>query len=316
MLLEVEGLEVCFTSRTAAGVRRVARALNGVSFGVAAGEVLGLVGESGSGKSLTVNAIIRLLPGGAAVTGGAIRFEGRDLAGLDERALAEIRGAAITVITQSPLGALDPLARVGVQLVRVRRAHRRESVAAAEAAARDMLARVGIADPARRMRAWPHELSGGMAQRIVIAMALLNEPRLVIADEPTTGLDTTVQVQVLNEFRAAVTSRGLGSILVTHDLGVVAQFCDRVAVMFAGVIVEQAPVGALFGRPAHPYSAALISAARVGGGGGGGVPPDLFDMAGGCVYRGRCGRATEVCGVRPEVRVVGAGHEVACHHAG
>jgi oligopeptide/dipeptide ABC transporter ATP-binding protein len=314
MLLEVDQLEITFGGRDAAGRPQVARALNGVSFAVQAGEVLGLVGESGSGKSLTVNAIMRLLPQGARVAGGRIRFEGQDMALLDEAGLRRLRGDAITVITQSPLAALDPLARVGEQLVRVRRAHRRDSRAEAAAAALAMMERVGIPDPARRMRAWPHELSGGMAQRIVIAMALLNEPRLVIADEPTTGLDATVQVQVLEEFRAAVGNRGLGAILVTHDLGVVARYCDRAAVMFAGAIVEQAPVRTLFARPAHPCTAALIAAARAEGGAAG-APPDLFNLAPGCAYQERCARATTVCGTRPAMREIATGQFAACHNA-
>lgn len=315
MLLAIDNLEVTFSTNTADGQVRVARALNGVSFGLEAGEILGLVGESGSGKSLTVNAIMRLLPQGAQVAAGSIRFDGRDLAQLDEAALNDLRGNAITVITQSPHAGLDPLARIGEQLIRVRRAHRRETRNAAAKAARDMVARVGIPDPDRRMRAWPHELSGGMAQRIVIAMALLNEPRLVIADEPTTGLDATVQVQVLDEFRAAVRSRNLGSILVTHDLGVVARYCDRVAVMFAGTIVEQAPVAALYAKPAHPYTAALIAAAKSEGGAAG-APPDLFDLPPGCVYRQRCPDATEICAIRPPMREVAPLQFAACHHAG
>jgi oligopeptide/dipeptide ABC transporter ATP-binding protein len=314
MLLEVDNLVVQFKAHDQTNKIHIARTLNGVSLNVSAGEVLGIVGESGSGKTMTINAILRLLPRGAEVAGGTVAFGGKDLTKLSEPELRRIRGKDISVITQSPLAGLDPLCRVGEQLVRVRLAHSNCSRKVAESDARDMMRRVGIPDPARRMKAWPHELSGGMAQRIVIAMALMNQPRLLIADEPTTGLDSTVQIQVLNEFRAAVDDYNLAAILVTHDMGVVAHYCDRVCVMYAGTVVEDGPVKAIFEKPAHPYTAALIEASQ-GRGMGAGTPPDLYGRDRGCVYRDLCARSTDLCATAPALRPVGASHNAACHYA-
>ncbi len=262
MLLDVENLVLQFRARDRNNVVRTNRVLSGVSFHVDSGEVLGVVGESGSGKSMTINAVLRLLPRGAELTEGVVRFNGVDMGTLSDEGLRQIRGNEISVITQSPLAALDPLKRIGDQLIRVKLAHSNIGKDEAARTALAMLERVGIPDPERRMRAWPHELSGGMAQRVVIAMALMNDPKLLVADEPTTGLDATVQIQVLNEFRRAVTERNLGAILVTHDMGVVARYCDRVAVMYQGVLVEQGTTDQIFNAPTHPYTAALLAAAR------------------------------------------------------
>jgi peptide/nickel transport system ATP-binding protein/oligopeptide transport system ATP-binding protein len=320
-LLEVEDLHVEFAARGLDNRLRVAQALNGVSFRVDAAEVVGLVGETGAGKSLTAMAAMGLLRPPARVPRGRIRFEGRDLLGLREAELQPIRGRRMTMIVQSPLTSLDPLMRVGDQLVRIQRVHGVARGAEARDRAEAMLAAVRIPDPKRRMQAWPHELSGGMAQRVLIAMALVNEPAMVIADEPTTGLDVTVQAQVLDTLRDLVRARGLGALIITHDLGVVAHYCDRVAVMFAGQIVEQGPVRAVFARPSHPYTQALIAStpgriAQLGWTVTGGTPPDLYNLPEGCLYRDRCARASAACMAAPAPVPVGAGHEAACHFAG
>ena len=223
MLLAVHDLHTRFISRDLDDRVRIAEALNGVSFGVGEGRILGLVGESGAGKSLTVTSLLGLLRPPAQVTGGRALFEGKDLLALSEAELSDIRGSRIGLVVQSPRSALDPLARVGAQLVRVQRVHRRISETEARDRAAAMLASVGIPDPRRRLEAWPHELSGGMAQRVVIALALINEPHLLIADEPTTGLDVTVQAQILDLLHEQVRRRRIGAIVITHDLGVVAQ---------------------------------------------------------------------------------------------
>ncbi|MCC7425690.1 MAG: ABC transporter ATP-binding protein [Alphaproteobacteria bacterium] len=319
-LLSVEDLHVHFVTRGLDNRIRTARALNGVSFTVEQGEIVGLVGETGAGKSLTALAAMGLLRPPAMIPTGAIRFDGQNILALPPRELNAIRGVRMTMIVQSPLTSLDPLARVGDQLVRMQQQHSRISRAEAVKRALAVLDEVRVADPERRMRAWPHELSGGMAQRVLIAMALVNRPRLVIADEPTTGLDVTVQAQVLDTLRDLVRANGMSAIIITHDLGVVAHHCDRMAVMFAGTIVEQGRVSDVFREQRHPYTRALISAtpkriAAQGFGQVGGTPPDLYNLPGGCLYRDRCGRATELCTSAPPLIGIGPGHGVLCHHA-
>jgi peptide/nickel transport system ATP-binding protein/oligopeptide transport system ATP-binding protein len=319
-LLEVEDLHVEFAARGLDNQLRVAQALNGVSFHVDAGEILGLVGETGAGKSLTAMAAMGLLRPPARIPRGRIRFEGRDLVG-DPRALEGVRGRRMTMIVQSPLTSLDPLKRVGDQLVRMQRVHQPGlSKAEARQRAEAVLAAVRIPDPARRMQAWPHELSGGMAQRVLIAMALVNDPALVIADEPTTGLDVTVQAQVLDTLRDLVRARNLGALVITHDLGVVAQYCARMAVMFAGRIVEDGPVHQVLGRPAHPYTRALVASlpgriAQLGYTVTGGTPPDLYALPSGCLYRDRCPQAQPACLAVPPRVALADGHGAACHFA-
>ncbi|NGM23015.1 ABC transporter ATP-binding protein [Roseomonas stagni] len=319
-LLEVEDLHVEFAARGLDNRVRVARALNGVSFTVDAGEVVGLVGETGAGKSLTALAAMGLLRAPARIPQGSIRFEGQDILAMSDRELEKIRGRRMAMVVQSPLTSLDPLKRIGDQLVRMQRVHGTARGAEARARAEAMLAAVRIPDPARRMQAWPHELSGGMAQRVLIAMALVNEPALVIADEPTTGLDVTVQAQVLDTLRDLVRARNLGALVITHDLGVVAHYCQRVAVMFAGRIVEDGPVAEVFARPAHPYTQALIAStpgriAQLGYTVTGGTPPDLYDLPSGCLYRDRCPRATTACLAPPPRIALDATHGAACHYA-
>ena len=320
-LLEVDDLHVEFAARGLDNRVRVAQALNGVSFTVDAGEVVGLVGETGAGKSLTALAAMGLLRPPARIPRGGIRFEGRDILAMPARELERIRGRRMTMIVQSPLTSLDPLKRVGDQLVRMQRVHGTASRAEARERAEAILAAVRIPDPKRRMQAWPHELSGGMAQRVLIAMALINDPAMVIADEPTTGLDVTVQAQVLDTLRDLVRARNLGALVITHDLGVVAHYCQRVAVMFAGRIVEDGTVAEVFARPAHPYTQALIAStpgriARLGWTVTGGTPPDLYNLPQGCLYRDRCPRAAPACIVPPPRIALSVTHGAACHFAG
>jgi oligopeptide/dipeptide ABC transporter ATP-binding protein len=320
-LLAIEDLHVEFVARGLDNRVRIARALNGVSFSVASGEVVGLVGETGAGKSLTALAAMALLRPPARIPSGSIRFEGQEIIGLSESALCAIRGRRMAMVVQSPLTSLDPLKRIGDQLVRMQRLHGRATGAEARERAEGMLAAVRIPDPKRRMRAWPHELSGGMAQRVLIAMALINDPVLLIADEPTTGLDVTVQAQVLDTLRDLVLQRNLGAVIITHDLGVVAHYCSRVAVMFAGRIMEDGPVREVFARPSHPYTQALIAStperiARLGWTTTGGTPPDLYDLPRGCLYRDRCPHAAAICLEPPARRALTDSHGAACHFAG
>ena len=319
-VLQVEDLHVHFVSRGLDNQLRVARALNGVSFEVEEGEVLGLVGETGAGKSLTALALLGLLQPPAVVAGGRIRFEGRELAALASGARDHVRGTRLTMIPQSPHTSLDPLKRIGDQLVRMQREHKRVSKADAWRRAGEMLAEVRIPAPEQRLRAWPHELSGGMAQRVLIAMALVNQPRLVIADEPTTGLDVTVQAEVLDTLRELVRAHGMSAIVITHDLGIVAHYCDRVAVMFAGTIVEQGRTRAVFREQRHPYTRALIAStpkriAERGFGQVGGAPPDLYALPAGCLYRDRCVQAADICVQPPPNMAFPGGHTALCHFA-
>lgn len=320
-VLSIRGLNVAFASRDAAGARRVAHVLNGVDLEVGAGRIVGLIGETGAGKSMTATATIGLLPP-LADTAGEIRFGGMNLLALAGDALDQVRGARIGFVAQNPRAALEPVTRVGDQLVRLIQAHSSLDKAAARTRAVEILTAVGIPDPQARYRAYPHELSGGMAQRVVIAMALVNQPQLVIADEPTTGLDVTVQAQVLDLLRELVRAQGAASLLITHDLGIVAQYCDDMAVMFAGRVVERGGVAEVFADPQHPYTRRLIKASRARVGSAGGLarsdPPDLFRQSTACVYADRCELAAPVCQAAPPERACDPrrpGHRVACHLA-
>jgi peptide/nickel transport system ATP-binding protein/oligopeptide transport system ATP-binding protein len=316
-LLAVENLHTHFITRDLSNQVRTARALNGVSFTVEAGRILGLVGETGAGKSLTALSILGLLKPPARVVAGKAWFEGADLLALPPDQLNRLRGSRMALVVQSPKASLDPLARVGAQLVRLQRAHRDVSEAEATARAAAMLDSVGIPDAARRLRAWPHELSGGMAQRVLIAMALVNEPSLLVADEPTTGLDVTVQAQILDLIQGLARQRGIGVVLITHDLGVVAHYCDDVAVMFAGQVMEAGPVAAVFADARHPYTRALLAATperlRRGISQPAWAPPDLARLPEGCVYRERCPQAADVCLTPPPWQ--DTPHAARCHFA-
>lgn len=317
-LLEIADLHVHFVSRGLDNRLRVARALNGVDLRLAPGRILGLVGETGAGKSLTAHAVLGLLRESARVVAGEARFDGLDLLRAPSARLAAIRGRRLSLVAQNPRTSLDPLARVGDQIARVIRAHGETDPSRAMERALALMAAVGIPDPLRRARAWPHELSGGMAQRVLIAMALANDPALLIADEPTTGLDVTVQAQILDLLRRAVAERGLGAMIITHDLGVVAQYCDRVCVMFAGSIVEQGAVDRVLVAPAHPYTQALLASSPERARGPApqaGPPPDLYDLPPGCVYARRCPHADAACETAPPEREFGRAHVVRCHHA-
>ncbi|MFI5012678.1 MAG: ABC transporter ATP-binding protein [Hyphomicrobiales bacterium] len=309
-LLEVQELRVAFGET---------RAVDGISFRLAEGETLGLVGESGCGKSTTALALMGLLHD-ARLEGGA-RFGTQDLLRLDEAAMRRIRGAKIAMIFQDPGTALHPLIRVGDQVSEVLRQHLGLSAAAARLRALDLFRKVGIAAPEQRLRAYPHELSGGMCQRVMIAAAIACSPRLLLADEPTTALDVTVQAQILELIRAVSGEAGMAVILITHDLGVVAGMTDKVAVMYAGRIVETAPTDELFAAPAHPYSRGLLgSVPKLDSGWDEDLPTIPGNVqtavgAGGCRFAPRCPLASDICRKEPALAPVADGHLVACWKA-
>ncbi len=305
--LSVSGLRVDFPSEDP--TRRIS-AVDDVSFSVAHGEIFGLVGESGCGKSTLANAIMGLLPRVAAISGSAT-LDDRELLGLDDDELRSVRGNDIAMIFQDASASLDPTWPVGDQIAETIRAHRRVSRREARKQATLLMAEVGIPDSAARYGEPPHRLSGGMQQRIVIAAALANNPQLLIADEPTTALDVTIQAQILELIRQMRTEHNRAIILITHDLGVVAQLCDRVGVMYAGQLVEVASVGDLFSRPQHPYTRALLAASPSAGDTATrltvipGQVPDLSDPPLGCRFATRCPRRIDACDTRPNLDPVG-----------
>jgi oligopeptide/dipeptide ABC transporter ATP-binding protein len=298
------------------------RAVDRVSFAVARGEIVGLVGESGAGKSLTSEAILRLIRCPPGRITGEVRFRGRNLLELDEDALSRIRGREIAMIFQNPAGSLNPVFRVGDQLHEAMALHLDEPRATLRARVTEILARVGIPSPATRARDYPHQFSGGMAQRVMIGMGMSCVPGLLVADEPTTALDVTIQAQVLALIRKLARETGAAVLLVSHDLGIISQMCDRVIVMYAGRIVEQASIAAVFGAPAHPYTRALVDCLpRVDGseqlGTIAGVMPGLRALPSGCRFHPRCPIAERRCSAEtPTLDPVGPGHLVACHLAG
>jgi peptide/nickel transport system ATP-binding protein len=296
--------------------------VDGVSFAVAPGEVMALVGESGCGKSLTALALLGLLPDAASLARGSIVLEGRDLASLSEREMRQLRGNRLSIIFQEPTASLDPLATVGAQIAEAYRLHRQASRAAARAKARDMLAAVGIADPERRLDQYPFELSGGMCQRVMIAIALVCGPLVLVADEPTTALDVTIQAQILDLMKHLVAEHGTGIVIITHDMGVVADIADTVAVMYAGRIAEIAPVDDLFARPLHPYAALLLGSvprrdlapkeilATIEG-----SVPSPAEYGEGCCFAERCPLADDRCRTEaPPLIAHAPGHRAACWH--
>ena len=297
-LLEVRDLVVRFRTHDGA-----VHAVNSVSFDLAAGETLGVAGESGCGKSVTNLAIVGLLPKPAGrVEGGSVKLDGRELTTLREEELRQVRGSEIAMIFQDPMTSLNPVLRIEEQLVETIRAHRDTTKEAARARAVELLAAVGVANPESRLRSYPHEFSGGMRQRVMIAMALALEPRVLIADEPTTALDVTIQAQVLDLLRRLTEERGTATILVTHDLGVLAGMADRVNVMYAGTVIESGTTDELFANPRHPYTVGLLrSIPRLDGEAGGklvpieGRPPDLVDAPVGCSFAARCAWRTDRC---------------------
>ncbi len=312
-LLEVENLQTHFATPDG-----VVRAVEGVSFHIDAGETLGIVGESGCGKSVTAMSILRLVQEPPGKIAGAIRLQGRNLLDLDEQAMRDIRGNTISMIFQEPMTSLNPVLTVGRQIGETLQLHQGLSPRDAEKRSIDMLVLVGIPAPQRRVREYPHQLSGGMRQRVMIAMALACNPQLLIADEPTTALDVTIQAQILDLMRDLKNRLGSAIMLITHDLGVVAEMCERVVVMYAGRKVEEASVAEIFARPLHPYTRGLLgSVPKLGSSlveGGRtrlaeipGLVPSLRQKIVGCPFAGRCPIATELCSrVAPGDRDQGA----------
>ena len=316
-LLEVEDLSVEFATDDG-----MVSAVDGVTLSARAGEILGIVGESGSGKSVLISAILRLVRPPGRIVSGRLRFEGNDLLALPAAELEAIRGARIALVPQTPRTSLNPLMTVGRQIERLLRLHRGMDKWAAREAAIAMLERVRIPDPKRRAGQYAHELSGGMCQRVMIAMALATEPRLLLADEPTTGLDVSIGARILELLRQLGEESGAAIILVTHDLGVVAQTCHRVAVMHAGQLSELAEVDELFERPLHPYTQALVRSIpridrEIALSPIAGAVPSLINVRPGCRYVRRCPEALAACRRQRPALIAAAGdHRVACHAMG
>ncbi len=315
-LLEVDNLRAYFHTREG-----VVRAVDGVSYAVEPGETLGIVGESGSGKSVSCYALLGLIPRPTGrIESGTATFGGRDLLHCTARQLRGIRGKRISMIFQDPMTALNPYHTIGAQIVEPLVRHDGLSRRAARRRALDMLTAVGIQDAERRLHAYPHQFSGGMRQRVMIAMALITRPELLIADEPTTALDVTVQAQILELIRQMQREIGMAVILVTHDMGVVAGTCQRVLVMYAGRIIESAPVDELFARPRHPYTEALLQSLPAANTTPGqplrtipGLPPDLAQVFPGCPFAPRCSYTKDDCNTTPTtLKPLSATHASAC----
>ena len=316
-VLEVRDLVVEFTTEDGP-----LRAVDHVSFAVGRGEIVGLVGESGAGKTPTSEAILGLIRRPPGRVSGEVRFRGRDLLALDETALARIRGKEIAMIFQNPGASLNPVFRVGDQLVETMALHLGDSRGALRRRTVEILTRVGIPSAAARVRDYPHQFSGGMAQRVMIGMGVACAPALLVADEPTTALDVTIQAQVLSLIRRLAREMGMAVLLVSHDLGIVSQMCHRVIVMYAGRVVEEASIATVFRAPAHPYTKALIAClpglddgSRLGAIPG--VMPGLKALPRGCRFHPRCGVAEPRCATEePALRPAGAGQIAACHLMG
>ena len=317
-LLEVNGLRTTFFTRDGA-----VHAVDGINFHVDRGEIMGLVGESGCGKSVTSLSILRLVARPGVIEAGEVLFDGRNLLTLTDEEMRKVRGDQISMIFQQPTSSLNPVWNVGDQIAEVLRIHRGMKGTAAEARAVELLRMVGIPDPQRRLKSYPHEISGGMAQRVMIAMALACEPDLLIADEPTTALDVTIQAQILDLIRNLRDETGTAIILITHDLGVVAEMCDRVAVMYAGEIVEHTDVRTLFRDPLHPYTRGLIGSIPVVGEVKTelsviqGNVPNLVDLPPGCRFAPRCQARIEenvelAEEAHPDLLGFATGHDVRC----
>ena len=313
-LLDVRGLHTYFYT-----YEGIVRAVNSVSYGLNRGEITGLVGESGSGKSVTAQSIIQLVKAPGKIVSGEVWLDGEDLMSFSQDEMQAVRGRKISMIFQEPRAALNPLFTVGDQISRVIQLREGCTRSVAESHAVDMMRAVEIADPERRASAYPHELSGGMCQRVMVAMALSANPLLLIADEPTTGLDVTVQAQVLDLIRSRVRSAGSACLFITHDLGVVAELCERVIVMYAGRVVEQGPVSEIFARPRHPYTQGLIAStlrvdidkpiSTIPG-----TVPDAVHLPSGCAFHPRCPFAEDLCQQEePAMVEAGPDHTTRCH---
>ena len=319
-LLEVQNLAITLQTQ-----RGAVRAVHDLGFTLARGETVGLIGESGCGKSLTALALMGLLPDGASVR-GSIRFDGQELLAMPDKTLCQLRGNRMAMVFQEPMSALNPVHSIGRQVAEPLRLHQGLSARQARTQAMELLERVGIARAAERLDAYPHQFSGGQRQRITIAMALACGPDLLIADEPTTALDVTVQRQILELLAGLVAERGMALILISHDLGVIAQSVARTLVMYGGTVVESGPTRAVFGAMAHPYTQGLfaarprLGAARVAGERLptiAGSVPDLADLPAGCPFAGRCPRTLDAChAALPPAVALGAGHEARCIRLG
>jgi peptide/nickel transport system ATP-binding protein len=312
--LEVQGLTTEFATRG-----RAIRAVDGVSFALAPGEIIGLVGESGSGKSVTGLSLLGLIDPPGRILSGSVRIDGEELIGLPPSALRHFRGRRIAMIFQDPMATLNPVLNVGRQIGLAIRAHGAASEVEIRQRGEAALARVGIPDPARRLDAYPHELSGGMRQRVAIAVAFINNPSVVICDEPTTALDVSIQAQILVEMRALARETGVSLIWISHDLATVSTLASRILVMYAGRLIEEGPADQVLSAPRHPYTAGLIASLPASARPGTdltpipGTTPILSALPPGCAFRQRCAYASDACLTRPERHAEGA-RAFACHH--
>ena len=314
-ILEVQDLRTYFYTKGG-----IARAVDGVSFTVERGQIMGLVGESGCGKTVTGFSIMGLVDPPGRVAGGRILFDGQDLAVADDRTLRQIRGNRIAMVFQDPMMTLNPVLRIDTQMIEAVRAHENVDKETARQRARDVLGQVGIAAPDERLKSYPHQFSGGMRQRVAIAIALLNKPDVIIADEPTTALDVTIQAQILYEVQQLCRRAGTALIWITHDLAVVAGLADHVCVMYAGLIVEKGAIDDILDRPMHPYTRGLIGSvpshnrqgerlAQIRG-----MTPSLLNLPAGCVFAARCDHRDERCLERPDMESHAGGRQVRCFH--
>ena len=319
-LLEIEDLRVEFQTQMG-----TVKAVDGISYSVAAGETVAIVGESGCGKSMSALSVLRLIPSPPGrITGGRILFEGRDLRNVSEEEIREVRGGEISMVFQEPMTSLNPLLSIGLQLTESMRTHLGLTRKQATARAVELLQMVGISEAERRLRQYPHHFSGGMRQRVMIAVALSCDPKLIIADEPTTALDVTIQAQILQLMKDLTNRLGVALIIITHNLGVVARYADRVNVMYAGKFIESGSTDQVFCQPRHPYTIGLLNSmprmdrkaqerlVPIAG-----QPPDLGRLDEGCAYRPRCRWAMEDCALsRPPLTALGDGQQAACFREG
>ena len=314
-VLEVAGLRTHFFTRAG-----VVKAVDGVDFTLERGEVMGLVGESGSGKTVTGFSILGLVDPPGRIVGGSIRYRGEELVGAPDERLRELRGNRIAMIFQDPMMTLNPVLRIDTQMVEAIQAHENVRRQAAWERARDGLGQVGIPSPEERLRAYPHQLSGGMRQRVTIAIAFLNAPELIIADEPTTALDVTIQAQIIYQAQKVCRERGAAMIWITHDLAVVAGLADRICVMYAGRIVEAGPTDDVIDRPLHPYTVGLLGSVPSANKRGQrlnqipGMTPNMLALPRGCAFRERCSRAGDACLADPDITEPAAGRAIRCFH--
>ena len=314
-VLAVAGLPPPFFPRAG-----VVKAVDGVDFTLDRGEVMGLVGESGSGKSVTGFSILGLVDPPGRIVDGSIRYQGEELVGAPDERLRALRGNRIAMIFQDPMMTLNPVLRIDTQMVEAIQAHENVPKKAAWERARDGLGQVGIPSPEERLRAYPHQLSGGMRQRVTIAIAFLNNPELIVADEPTTALDVTIQAQIIYEAQKVCRERGTALIWITHDLAVIAGLADRICVMYAGRIVEVGRTDDVIDRPLHPYTAGLLGSVPSANKRGQrlnqipGMTPNMLALPRGCAFRERCPRATDACLVNPDITEPAAGRSVRCFH--